>query len=85
MSEKEKQIDSSILKKHGIYEQWEKVIVTVGDTDIRGIKHSYSRVAAKSPLAIIGSRGFLEIAVNIGSARLFLKAERGDTVRVRLR
>lgn len=77
-------IGLSMLKKNWVRGQEENMIVTIGDTELRGVKHSYGNVPAGNPLAIIGSRGFLEIAVNIGSAELFFNVKRGDTVRVKM-
>lgn len=47
---------------------------------IHGMVDAYCRVPAGEPLAIIGSRGFLEIAVNQGSAAGFTGARPGDPV-----
>jgi S-adenosylmethionine hydrolase len=49
---------------------------------IHGLSDTYGDVRAKTPLALIGSRGYLEIAVNCGNAARMLKARQGDTVRV---
>jgi S-adenosylmethionine hydrolase len=43
---------------------------------------SYSSKTKHQALALIGSRGFLEIAVNQGSAEKFFKAAVGDPVKV---
>ena len=49
---------------------------------INGIQGAYAHKAPGEILAIVGSRGFLEIAVNRGSAASFLDAEAGDEVTV---
>lgn len=56
--------------------------VVIGTHTLIGISKSYAGQAAKSPLAIIGSRGYLEIAVNCGNARDYFNAGKGDRVRV---
>jgi len=43
---------------------------------------TYADAAAGQPLALIGSRGYLEIAVNAGSAQSLTNARKGDIVRV---
>lgn len=49
---------------------------------IRGIKSSYAQAKPDSLLAIWGSSGFLEIAVNSGSAKNKLFAKIGDKVEI---
>jgi S-adenosylmethionine hydrolase len=56
------------------------VKITVREKIIFGIKDSYAAAAPGSLLAIISSRGFLEIAVNQGDASVFLGAGPGDDV-----
>jgi len=56
----------------------------LSDRSIRGLSNSYSSVPSGRPVAVIGSRGNLEIAVNGGDARRFFDADRGDTVTVTL-
>ncbi len=46
---------------------------------------AYSHAAAQAPLALVGSRGLLEISVNGGSAQKALSAAIKDQVRVRWR
>jgi S-adenosylmethionine hydrolase len=46
------------------------------------LKRSYSMVGEGVPLALIGSRGLLEIAVNGGSAKDYFKAGYGDDILV---
>ena len=50
---------------------------------IRGLKKTYSAVDMGAPLALIGSSGNLEIAVNCGRASEALKAKVGDRVILR--
>ncbi len=61
------------------------VSVHLGRTTINGIVASYQEAAAGQPLAIIASRGTLEIAVREGSAAERLQAGAGTEVRVRRR
>jgi S-adenosylmethionine hydrolase len=62
-----------------------RLIVELADRQqIGGIVESYDRVARYTPLAVIGSRGLLEISVNCGNARKTLDAGKNDSVRVRL-
>ena len=52
----------------------------IGHTQIQGLSSCYSDAAANAPLALIGSSGLLEIALNGGSARARLKAQIGQRV-----
>ncbi len=58
--------------------------IRVGDKTIVGIHLSYHQAAAGEPVAIIGSRRYLEIAVNLGNAAEYFNARKGDSVHVRL-
>ena len=60
----------------------ERLEFRIGQNKIIGLSKSYESAQPQSPLAIIGSRGDLEIAVNCGNARRYFMAERGDTVTV---
>ncbi len=59
-----------------------QVKVQVGETLIEGLSTSYGEKPPFTPLAIIGSSGFLEIAVNLSSAREHLKLKKGDEVEI---
>ncbi len=58
------------------------LLITVGETTIRGLAESYAQTSTSDPMAILGSRDCVEIAINLGSAAKALKAGVGDTVRV---
>ena len=62
--------------------QEKKIRIKIGSHVIAGLSEIYDSVQFKTPLALIGSRGYLEIAVNNGNAALVLNAEKGDKVRV---
>ena len=51
---------------------------------ISELSDTYASAAPSSALALIGSRNYLEIAVNCGSAQRHFKAQRGDAVRVKI-
>ena len=59
--------------------------VRLGDTAISGIATSYHQVPIGQPLALIASRGTLEIAVREGSAAARFQAGVGAEVRVQRR
>ena len=54
--------------------------IEVGTQRIDGISKSYQDAGIENLLAIIGSRGYLEIALNRGSACERLKVSKGDSV-----
>ena len=58
--------------------------VEVRKHKIEGLSASYQQAAIENLLAIIGSRGYLEIAVNQGSAQRRLKVKKGDLIFVSL-
>ena len=62
--------------------QEKRIQIKIGSTVIIGLSEIYDSVQSKTPLALIGSRGYLEIAVNKGNAAQVLNVEKGDPVRV---
>jgi hypothetical protein len=56
--------------------------VAINGRRITSIGRTYADVEPGRALALIGSRGYLEIAVNAGSAQSLTDARRGDLVRV---
>ena len=59
-----------------------QLCIRIGSLTIRGLAKTYGDAAPETPLALIGSRGFMEIAVNCGSAQKQLKAAKGNAVRI---
>ncbi len=47
---------------------------------LSGIYATYGQVPPQSPLALVGSRGYLEIAVNQGDASRYFGADKGDSL-----
>ena len=56
--------------------------ITIKNKIISSITMSYANSVSGELLAVIGSRGFLEISVNQGSAAASLGTEIGDTVTI---
>ena len=56
--------------------------VRIGNHIISSLSSTYESVASLKPLALIGSRGYLEIAVNAGNANKHLNIQKGDGVTV---
>lgn len=73
-------IDERCLKKFYITNQVKKLEILIGKHRIKGLSNSYSSVKRHHPLAIIGSFGYLEIALNQGNAGRYFEAEKGDTI-----
>jgi len=59
--------------------------VVVGNVQLRGIRRTYGEAAVGELLALVGSSGFLEIAVRQGSAAAALGAAPGTPVTLRFR
>lgn len=60
----------------------ETMVTWVGDRRVVGLAENYAQGLSGEPLAIVGSRGCLEIAVNGGSAADLLNAGQGMAVRI---
>lgn len=75
-------IDEKSLDNFCKFCKKEKLEFRIGKKKIIGLSKTYENVLPQSPLAIIGSRGYLEIAVNCGNARRYFMADRWDTVTV---
>jgi S-adenosylmethionine hydrolase len=58
--------------------------VAIGTHVITGLSDTYAAVQPKTPLALIGSRGYLEIAINKGNAAQALNIGKGDEIRVKI-
>jgi len=54
----------------------------VGNAVIRDLDRTYGAVAEGDPLLLFGSSGFLEVAVNAGSAAELLNIRKGDSIKV---
>jgi S-adenosylmethionine hydrolase len=76
------------LKQHRLAE-WlgscdrRQVVIEAGQARLEGLQDHYETVAQGRPLAVIGSTGRLEIAVNRGSASDQLRLTQGDTIVLR--
>ncbi len=57
--------------------EWGLMRISVGGRTIEGLHHTYSEAAPGKLLALIGSAGFLEIAMREGCAAAELKLEEG--------
>ena len=62
----------------------EKVVIRLGRSRIQGVSKSYDSVNVGAPVAIFGSRNFLEISLNQGDACTYFSAGIGKRVRLRL-
>jgi hypothetical protein len=58
----------------------EKLRIKTGSNVIEGLSETYANGPADSPVALIGSRGYLEIAINRGHAASRLNVVKGDDV-----
>ncbi|MDL1968212.1 MAG: SAM-dependent chlorinase/fluorinase [Deltaproteobacteria bacterium] len=75
-------IDSNCLENFCRPNAGKKPEIRINNNKISGLSESYENSALNSPLVIIGSRGYLEIAVNCYSAKKYFKAEKGNTITV---
>ncbi|MFH2218298.1 MAG: SAM-dependent chlorinase/fluorinase [Pseudomonadota bacterium] len=75
-------IDAGRLETFSGADAENRLQVLFGGDRLTGLSRNYAQVEPMHPLAIIGSLGYLEIAVNCGSARRHYRAEKGDAVRI---
>ena len=75
-------IDSELLTGSLHAGPEKKIQIKIRSNTINGLSETYGGVRPNTPLALIGSRGYLEIAINEGNAAQFLKAKKKDPVRV---
>jgi hypothetical protein len=75
-------IDSELLTEYLHAGPEKKTQIKIRSITINGLSETYGGVRSNTPLALIGSRGYLEIAINEGNAAQFLKAKKKDPVRV---
>jgi S-adenosylmethionine hydrolase len=59
------------------------ITIRLAGQAISGLRRTYADEAAGQPVALVGSRGYLEIAVNRGSAQRYFGVRPGDAVEVR--
>ena len=59
-----------------------RLVITLGGIEIQGLCDSYLVAGQNKPLAIIGSRDYLELAVCCGHAGRFFRAKKADSVRL---
>ncbi|MGO9020329.1 MAG: S-adenosyl-l-methionine hydroxide adenosyltransferase family protein [Syntrophobacteraceae bacterium] len=72
---------SETLEKQAPLEKW---TITAGKSAISSIEQTYGRVGTGEPLALTGSTGFIEIAINQGNAASELELDPGAKVAFRL-
>ncbi|MFH2047186.1 MAG: SAM-dependent chlorinase/fluorinase [Pseudomonadota bacterium] len=75
-------IDSKTLNEFSSNLNKKDFQIIIGKNKIEYLSSSYANAGEKNPLAIIGSRGFLEIAINQGSAEQYLNAKKGAKIRI---
>jgi len=75
-------IDSDAVLALCQSESKNRLQIRISTHTISGLSDCYSNAELDAPLALIGSRSYLEIAVNCGSAEKYFKAQKGDSVQV---
>ncbi len=73
-------IPEGMVKRCFGEEAGKTVGVRIGGGTIQGFSESYEDVDEGAPLALAGSRGNIEISVNMGDARKFFNIEEGEPV-----
>jgi S-adenosylmethionine hydrolase len=70
-----KQLDNFIKNK--------KFRILIGKKSIERLSRAYSDVAPLQPLALMDSFGYLEIALNLGSAKDYFGIDKGDEITIK--
>jgi S-adenosyl-L-methionine hydrolase (adenosine-forming) len=78
-------IDENRIKEFIQTDPEKTLEIKVDTTVIKSLSQSYMNAAPEDPVAVIGSFGFLEIAINCGNASRRLKVSKGDAVVLKLR
>lgn len=78
-------IDEDCLKKFSGKDAEKRFEIKTGKNIIMGLSQRYADVEPESFLAIFGSFGYLELALNCGNASRRLKIKKGDTITLRLK
>lgn len=73
-------VDPAAIRKAGSVSAGRSWAVRVGGQVVSGIRRTYADGDPGRPLAVIGSRGYLEIAVNGGNAQQYFGIRPGDAV-----
>jgi S-adenosylmethionine hydrolase len=75
-------LSEKILSESGMLEKAECLQIRIHSHTLHGLKNAYAEVEKGKPLAIIGSRGYVEISVCCGRADHYFKANTGDIIPV---
>jgi len=75
-------IDSERFNDYCRRDQTRKAQIWIGQNIVAGVTAIYESAEQNTPLALIGSRGYLEVAVNKGSAERHFNVKKGDSVKV---
>jgi S-adenosyl-L-methionine hydrolase (adenosine-forming) len=75
-------IDHRLLKEMKVSPEAIDIRIRIGDHIVTGLCACYADAPAGTPVALFGSRGLLEVAVNQGDARRFFGVARGAAVRL---
>ena len=73
-------INENCLNKFVKNDSEKRLEIKIGNTVIKCLSRSYTGVESGCPLAIIGSFGYLEIALNCDNASRQLNVEKGDSI-----
>jgi len=75
-------IDWRYLKERFATATMPSLKILIGNRIVKGLSPSYDSSTPNEPLAIIGSRGYVEISVNLGSACAYFGSDKGDRVEI---
>ena len=77
-------IDWNCIRNRFTADAVSNVTVQINQKSVTGMVRTYSDVDIQQPIALIGSHGYLELAVNHGEAQDYFNASIGDAVQVRV-
>ena len=77
-------IEHQMMITNGLSNQTNRITIQIGSHTIHGMGRTYENGHSNTPMALIGSRGYLEIAVPGGNAARQLNVRSGARVQVKI-
>ncbi len=77
-------IEHQMITTYGLANQTKRVVIQIGSHTVQGMDRTYGNGHSNIPMALIGSRGYLEIAIPRGNAAQQLNVRSGDRVQVKI-
>jgi hypothetical protein len=77
-------VHASVLPSPDLRPHAHPVTIRLAGQTIMGLRRTYAEEETGRPVAVIGSRGYLEIAINHGNAQQYFGVGQGDAIDLRI-